>query len=149
MKKPALNPIAIVASFLFVTLLGSTPEIFMDLSFENAIIQAKEQNKIVLAKFHADWCHWCNKMDNTTFSDPDIVDKLQEFIPIKIDIEEGVGLKLAQDAGVSGLPTIVFFDGDGEVIGKYVGYQSPKEMKKIIKKVAKTQKWKNVKSYSH
>ncbi|MFQ6616414.1 MAG: thioredoxin fold domain-containing protein, partial [Fidelibacterota bacterium] len=56
------------------------------------------------------------------------------FIPLRIAVDEREGLALARGVGVVSIPTVVFFDGSGKVVGTYVGYQSPREMAKILER---------------
>ncbi|MFQ6676615.1 MAG: thioredoxin family protein, partial [Fidelibacterota bacterium] len=98
---------------------------------------ADGEEKVVMAKFHADWCQWCRKMDRETFGDESVRQSLKAFIPVRINVDDPEGLALARKVGVVSIPTVVFFDSSGEVIGKYAGYQSPREMKKILKRHAR------------
>lgn len=134
MKKSPVIPLFITATVLVLTLLGDTVDIFMDLSFKHALELAAEEDRVVMAKFHADWCPWCQKMDRETFTDGGIKQTLQGFIPLRIDVEDTDGLALARRVGVVSIPTVVFFNSSGEVTGKYVGFQSPREMAKILKR---------------
>ena len=140
MKKMIILPFFITTSLLVMTLLGGEMSPFVDLSFDNALELAVEQDKIVMVKFHADWCHWCRKMDKETFTDPHVQEALTLFIPIQVDVDERQGFKLAQDVGVVSLPTIVFFDTRGNVIGKYEGYQAPGKMGDILARFEKSER---------
>ncbi|MFQ6616736.1 MAG: thioredoxin family protein, partial [Fidelibacterota bacterium] len=96
MKKSPVIPIIITATVLVITLLGDTVDVFMDLSFNTALELAAREDRVVMAKFHADWCQWCRKMDRETFSDPGIRESLEGFIPLRIDVDEREGLALAR-----------------------------------------------------
>ncbi|MFQ6609002.1 MAG: thioredoxin family protein [Fidelibacterota bacterium] len=126
------STLTLLILLLAKTLLGGEVYPFMDLSFDQALKRAVEEETLVLAKFHADWCHWCNKMDRSTFSEPDVQTLLRSFVPIRVDVEEEGGLHLARLTGIGSLPTIVFYNGSGEVVGEYVGYRSADEMLKIM-----------------
>ena len=139
MNKMIVLSFFITTSLLGMTLLGGEASPFMDLSFDNALELAVEQDKIVMVKFHADWCPTCRQMDKQTFTDPHIQETLRLFIPIQVDVDDRRGFNLAQLVGVSFLPTIVFFDTRGNVIGKYAGYQGPGEMGDILAKYGRSE----------
>ncbi|MCH8010814.1 MAG: thioredoxin fold domain-containing protein [Candidatus Marinimicrobia bacterium] len=134
MTKLIVIPVFVTTALLAVTVTGREVQPFMDLSFDHALELAGTQDKIIMAKFYADWCHLCRKMDKETFTDPDVQEALTLFIPIRVDVDQRQGFKLAQDVGVVSLPTIVFFDPSGKVVGKYVGFHSPDTLKRILEK---------------
>ena len=87
--------------------------------------QAAKEKKMVLLDFTgSDWCGWCKELDKKTYSDAKVIafakDKL---VSVKVDTETPDGAKLQQKFEVSGLPTIMFLDGDGKVQGKIVGFK--------------------------
>lgn len=95
-------------------------------SYDAALKSAKESGKLVMVDFTADWCGWCKELDKKTYSDAKVIafakDKL---VSVKVDTETPEGAKLQQKFQVSGLPTIMFLDGEGKVQGKIVGFKPP------------------------
>lgn len=50
---------------------------------------AVKEKKIVLVDAYTDWCGWCKKMDRDTYSNPDIIKKLNKhFVVIKFNPEQ-------------------------------------------------------------
>jgi thioredoxin-related protein len=50
--------------------------------------KATKEGKIVLVDAYTDWCGWCKKMDRDTYSNADIIKKINEhFVPIKFNPE--------------------------------------------------------------
>jgi thioredoxin-related protein len=94
---------------------------FHRLSLEQALAEAQKQDKIVMIDFGASWCGYCHKMDETTFKDAEVQKFLRDnTVAIKIDYDEN--RKIAQQYGVTGLPTIVFLDKNGKVLNVLSGY---------------------------
>jgi thioredoxin-related protein len=102
-------------------------------SFSAGLLKAREQKKPVIIDFYADWCHWCKVMDKETFSDNEVAQLIRnKFIAIRIDTEKSEKInykgmstttdKFAPMLGVSGLPTVVFMDKDGNLIDKVPGF---------------------------
>lgn len=47
-----------------------------------------KEKKIILIDAYTDWCGWCKKMDRDTYSNADIIKKINKhFIPIKFNPE--------------------------------------------------------------
>jgi thioredoxin-related protein len=58
------------------------------ISIEQAAAKAEQQPKKIFLDMYTDWCGWCTKMDQTTFSDPVIIDYINEnFYAVKFDAE--------------------------------------------------------------
>ncbi|MEE9373924.1 MAG: thioredoxin family protein [Saprospiraceae bacterium] len=105
-------------------------------TLESAKSLAKSENKYVFVKFYADWCVPCKWMDETTYSDPTVVGKINaNFIPLKVNIDDFDGFSLRQELAVSVLPTVIIFDSDGRVIKRIEETLPPSKMIKIIDKV--------------
>ncbi|MEC8911440.1 MAG: DUF255 domain-containing protein, partial [Chloroflexota bacterium] len=49
------------------------------LPWEPAVFaKAQEENKPVLLSISAAWCYWCHVMDESTYSDPEVQDLLND-----------------------------------------------------------------------
>jgi len=78
---------------------------------------AKTENKMVFVKFYADWCVPCKWMDETTLSDRSVVQKINDnFVPIKVNIDDFDGFALRQELGISVLPTMIIYDSNGAMV---------------------------------
>jgi thioredoxin-related protein len=91
--------------------------------YEEGMELARSENKSVIIYFHTDWCSWCERMDEDTFKNKDVVNEANEFISIKIDGDDRDDL--VDKYKVSGYPTVVFLNSTGYNTNKVVGYQNP------------------------
>lgn len=102
-------------------------------SFNSGLQEARNARKPVIIFFYADWCHWCQVTEKTTFTDSKVVQSMNnDYIAVKLDTQsvEGINYKnhnlspkeLAMYFGVKGLPTMVFLDKTSEVITLLPGY---------------------------
>ena len=68
---------------------SDTPSPVSWLSFDEAVASAQQTKKKIFIDVYTDWCGWCKKMDATTFSDPAVVEVLQnKFYPVKFNAEQ-------------------------------------------------------------
>lgn len=95
---------------------------FVSLSFDDALVRARSEKKVVLVDVYADWCGWCTKMDRDVFADARVQSALLGFVPIRVNAEKGDGRSVASRYRVNGLPTFLLVNGDGELIGRFEGY---------------------------
>ena len=100
----------------------------------NAFEEAKQQDKPILLGISAVWCHWCHVMDETTYSDPKIIQLANErFVPIRVDNDARPDVNRRYNLG--GWPTTAFLSPEGEVLtgGTYV---PPAQMKNYLTQVS-------------
>ncbi|NOZ07891.1 MAG: thioredoxin family protein [FCB group bacterium] len=134
MKKQLLMLLLLAGSLTFAA------DVFDGRSWNEANKISTENQKPILIKFDAKWCPNCRQMDRVTFSDENIIRQLDEFIPVKIDIDTKAGISLAHDYQVTAIPTIVVLGEDGEVAYQQAGYQDPGAFAETLKNVLYTLK---------
>lgn len=97
---------------------------FSSLSFEDALVRARAENKLVLVDVYTDWCGWCTKMDRDVFTDARVRTALLGVVPIRVNAEKGPGRRVAERYRVNGLPTFLLVNADGDVVRRFEGYKS-------------------------
>jgi len=111
--------------------------------YDEGLKLAQNNQKMVLVEFFASWCGYCKKMDLETFADPKVQQVMDRyFVPVRVteSSEEKVAYQgqqvtekeLTAKHGVSGFPTLVFMQTDGEIITTIPGYQPPEEFGQIL-----------------
>jgi thiol:disulfide interchange protein DsbD len=94
-------------------------------SFEEAQKKARKSGKPIVIDFWAEWCGWCDRLNRTTYVDPDVVRKAQDFVAVKIDTEGSLKEReVAIKYEVTSLPTIVFLSPEGRQLRRVNGFQS-------------------------
>ena len=99
-----------------------------------AFDEAKAQDRPILLAISAVWCHWCHVMDETSYSDEQVIRGINErFIPIRVDNDERPDVNRRYNMG--GWPTTAFLTPDGEIIhgGTYI---PPEQMRSYVTQVA-------------
>lgn len=104
-------------------------------SWDELVTEARKTGKPYFIDFWAVWCGPCKMMNNTTFKDGKVGDVAnRHFIPYKLDVDHGDGKMLAGKYNISSIPTIMFFDADGKVIGREMGFQPAEQFMRTMEK---------------
>ena len=94
-----------------------------------AILQeAKSKNKLVFLDAYTTWCGPCKLMSKDVFTD-EKVGKFYNarFVNAKINMEEGEGVDLAKKFSIKAYPSLLFFDGDGNMVHRIAGFQTAEQ----------------------
>lgn len=142
------------------------------MSFEQAYELNKKKPKKIFIDMYTNWCGWCKRMDATTFSDPVIVDYMnQNFYNVKMDAErkdtviiDGTTfvnpnpgssrssheLAIELLRGKMSYPSFVFLNEKSQLLTVVAGYQPAKEFEPILHYFAENaytdQQWEDYKA---
>lgn len=98
----------------------------------------KESNKPIMLDFWASWCISCIELDEITFSDEKVIEKLQSFTLLKADVTANseANIALQKRFKVVGPPALIFWDKDKKEVNasKIIGYKNPEEFLEIVNK---------------
>lgn len=95
---------------------------------ENALAQAKQQNRTVMLDFYADWCISCKEMEHGTFTDSGVINSLKNTVLLQADVtpNDDKDKALLKKFGLFGPPGILFFDKNSK---ENLSYRIVGEMK--------------------
>ena len=115
---------------------------FENSSFEESLVKAAAENKLIFIDCYTSWCGPCKEMSKYIFTDESVYTYFNEkFINVKMNMEKGEGIELAQYYKVDSYPTLLFLDTNGDVVHKVIGLISAEKLLDNAKAVnAKTQK---------
>ena len=100
---------------------------------EAAFERARRDDLPVLLSISGTWCHWCHVMDETTYSNTEVIDLIsRRFVAIRVDTDERPDINARYNAG--GWPTTAFLTSDGDVIARTT-YLDPQQMLEALRGV--------------
>jgi len=87
---------------------------------------ANEKGRPMIVLFTAGWCPPCQALKKNVLTKAEVQDALQAgFVPVQIDLTDqspqNPNIAVAQQYGVSGIPTVVAMSADGQPIESYRG----------------------------
>ena len=84
--------------------------------FSAALAESSARGKPVMLDFYADWCTYCLKMEDYTFSNPAVQKALTNVTLLQADVtdNDATDLALLNYFGLFAPPAILFFDATGE-----------------------------------
>lgn len=126
-------------------------------TIDQAVATAKSSNKkFIMVQLYTDWCGWCKKMEENTFTDDNIMALISNnFIPVKFNAEIATPItfngatynftktgarganQLAMDlgnvGGKLGYPTTVILDENGNKLQTFPGFKDIETLTTILK----------------
>ena len=124
------------------------------LSMEEAQEMMKQEPRMIFVDVYTDWCGWCRRMTNETFTHPVIIDMLNtHFYPVKLNAEqedpivfqgntfenENIGQRrpthsfaIALLQGRMSYPSVVFFNEKMQLLTAIPGFRPPKGMEAVL-----------------
>lgn len=109
---------------------------FFEGTFDEALEQAKKENKLIFFDAYASWCGPCKRMKSRVFTQDEVGSYFNaNFINVKFDMEKGEGLALARKYHVTAYPTLLFLNHKGEVEKAAVGYHNSNSLVELAKAV--------------
>lgn len=100
-----------------------------------AFATAKEEGKVVMVKYGAEWCGPCEAMREEAFQDAGVAELLKDVVVVDIDVDNpGADSDWLKEHSVGPIPTVTFFRADGSEIDEFVGYGGIDSFKEDVKK---------------
>ncbi|WP_255531116.1 protein-disulfide reductase DsbD [Polynucleobacter alcilacus] len=102
------------------------------------LIKARQDKKLVLLDFYADWCISCKEMEVNTFANPEVSKELKQFVLLQADVTANSrdNQALLKRFGLFGPPGILFFnlESQEQPDQRVIGYMPPQRFIERLKK---------------
>jgi len=106
------------------------------------LIKAKEEKKLVLLDFYADWCISCKEMEVSTFANPEVSKQLKQFVLLQADVTKNSAdnQALLKRFGLFGPPGILTFslDSQEQKDQRVIGFMPPQRFIERLKKISES-----------
>lgn len=107
---------------------------------QQQLVLAKQAKKPVMLDFYADWCVACKEFEKYTFHDPAVAAQLKQFVLLQADVtrNQAQDIELLQAQQVLGLPTIDFWDAQGNPVSnaRLTGFMQAAPFLEHIQRIA-------------
>lgn len=144
MNKTRIIPLAVlsvvaVATFTIAgpiaSLFNESPqEIQWQTDLNEAHKQAVLENRPMLLVFDADWCKYCDKMDEATFKDSSVATYVNEkFVPVHLDLADN--MKIAEILEIERIPCTIALSPRADLLGRVVGYVNTVQYRETLARV--------------
>ncbi len=98
-----------------------------------AFAEAKRLDRLVFLDITAVWCHWCHVMDETSYSDSNVIYLLNTgFIPIRVDSDRYPQVRDRYVTG--GWPTTAVLTSGGQVLDSRT-YVGPTDLRRMLSSI--------------
>ena len=101
------------------------------------LMKAKQEQKIVMLDFYADWCISCKEMEVNTFTNPEVSKVLKQFVLLQADVTANSldNQALLKRFGLYGPPGILIFNQQSEEQKeqRVIGYMPPQRFAERLK----------------
>lgn len=150
-NKHYLGSLLVILTLSFTTTLQAQQINWM--SIEEAEAASLKEPRKVIVDVYTDWCGWCKRMDQTTFSNPVIAEYVNKnYYAVKLDAEQKDSINFKDHTfkfvaqgrrgyhelaaallnGKMSYPNIVYMNEKMEVIQAVPGYQDAKSFEQVI-----------------
>lgn len=92
------------------------------------------ENKPMLIVFDADWCKYCDKMNDKTFNDSSVSSYVNDkFVPVHLNLEDNQ--KIAEILEVERIPCTIALSPRADLLGRVVGYVNTVQYRETLGRV--------------
>ena len=131
-----------ITTFLFITLFAVGTAFangieFFQGTWDEAKALAKQQGRVIFVDAYTTWCGPCKRMSANVFTKAEVGEFYnQNFVNVKLDMEKGEGKDFQRKYRVTAFPTLLFLDGNGELVHRVVGGMDVNNFMKLGRFVA-------------
>jgi len=105
---------------------------FEEGTFKEALAKAEAEDKLIFMDAYAVWCGPCKMMDRDVFAEAEVGGYYnQHFVNVKMDMEKGEGVVLAERYGVQAYPSLLFLNSNGDLVHRGLGYHEAEAFVKL------------------
>ncbi len=121
-KLTSFLTIVLLLSLTFSTQAQDKGIQFVDMEWEEVLEKSKSENKLIFIAGFVEWSEPCAVLREYTLSDKEVGEYYnQKFINVLVDMEDYLGLQLADLYEVQSYPVFLFLDAEGNMVHRGCG----------------------------
>jgi len=100
-------------------------------NFDEAIVKAKKENKMIMLIMTKSGCPWCKKLEEIVLVEPEVKGRIhKEFVAVLLDRDKDIYPKYYE---IKYTPTVYFIDANSEEeVWSNVGYAKAKDFLRVL-----------------
>lgn len=103
--------------------------VFQDISWDEALQVAADENKLIFLEGYVHWSQPCAVLEKYVFTDQEVGLFFNErFVNIRLDMDDFPGAQLGEMFGVNSYPTLLFLDPQGNLVHRGCGALETNEL---------------------
>ena len=111
---------------------------FENITFNQALLEAKQEHKLVFMNVYATWCVPCKMMMKNTLTTGKVGSVFnKDFVNISVDAEKGEGIELVKRYQINGHPLMLVINPQGDVVKRILGYMDSDQLLAQVKGLTK------------
>ncbi len=91
-----------------------------------ALGRARDQGRLVLLDFYADWCAPCKIVEAEILPHPRVKEALAAYIVLRVDVDELP--EAVEYFKIAAMPTLLALDSEGRELRRFEGLPEPEEL---------------------
>ncbi len=104
--------------------------------YASGLKQARQTRRPLLLSFHTPGCGWCAKLDEETFTDPQVVDLSHRYVCVRIDSD--IDADACTHYQVLEYPLTILADPQGSPLLRLPGYIPPDRFAPLLRAALKS-----------
>lgn len=110
---------------------------FENISWNKALVKAKQENKMIFLDLYASWCSPCKRIKKYSLTDEEVGDFYNDhFINLLIDGESAEGSKLMRQFNLNSFPSLMYLDPNGNEVHRELGFTTARTLLSIAKEIS-------------
>lgn len=98
-------------------------------SWKEALAIAAKEKKLIFMDAYTTWCGPCKKLSKEVFPNEMVGEFFNKnFVSLKMDMEKGEGIALAEKFEVNVYPTLLFLNAYGEIVHRTAGFHNAEQL---------------------
>ncbi len=107
---------------------------FTDLSWEDVLVKAKKENRVIFLDTYTDWCMPCKRLEKEVFPQKRLGEYFNKnFINVRLNMETPLGEKLKEKYLVFVFPTMLLINPDETLLNRTTGFKTVNNLIKFGK----------------